>query len=116
MTEIEIAEGNNLITEFEEKEPSIIKEERIDNTAVFREVRFYEMNGLLFRDIDLKYHFDWNWIIPVLEKCLAYEHLKYNDRNELYAALTEINIDSLWRTVVWWLKKPRNDRIGTEVL
>lgn len=115
MTEIELAEGNNLIMEFVGKLPTVIKEEQIDNVPVVRETKYYEMNGLLFKDSDLRYPFDFNWLAEVLKEIFRYESLKYTMRNELHAAWSEIDSVRTWRAIVWWLRKTRKERVESNI-
>lgn len=78
--------------------------------AKFLGYEFYEQEGYtIFKypknkhltEMDLHYHDDWNWLMPVVEIC-------FNEQEEvsedwgfiLNDALLETNIDSLYRAVV----------------
>jgi len=56
----------------------------------------------------LKYNKSWDWLMPVVERCFEkYDLIENNLSNhqfKLNDALIEVNINSLWRTVVEFIK------------
>ena len=81
--------------------------------AEFMEVKFdkgnfYNMgydifsNGNLYRSHELKYHTDWNWLMPVLRKCRQENQLEYFDK--VYYALEECDINVTYKAVVEFIK------------
>jgi len=85
MNSIEILEGNKLIAEF--------LNQKLPSNSDF--------------DIYL-YHSSFDWLMPVVEKCFEkYDLIENNSSNhqfKLNDALIEVNINSLWRTVVEFIK------------
>lgn len=65
--------------------------------------------GTLFAEMDLKYHSDWNWLMPVLSKCLEGE-AEHNDNiaNEtikvMYEHLCDQDINGVFESCVKFIK------------
>tara|TARA_B110000046_G_C12980573_1_gene393121 strand:+ start:1281 stop:1556 length:276 start_codon:yes stop_codon:yes gene_type:complete len=58
---------------------------------------------------NLKYDYDWNWLMPVVIKCFEVEEQTNDDLNfKLNDALLETNIDSLYKVVVEFIKNLKN--------
>jgi hypothetical protein len=49
-------EGNKLIAEFMETRSAIIDD------------MYFGENGMLYTEENLRYHFEWNWLMPVVQK------------------------------------------------
>jgi len=103
MNSTEITEGNKLIAEFMGLE--IYKD-------IFYKLPIELRNAYGIRqDIPLEgliYHESWDWLMPVVGKCFEkYDLIENNSSNhqfKLNDALIEVNINSLWRTVVEFIK------------
>ena len=54
-------------------------------------------------DLNLKYHTSWDWLMPVVEKCLTTDgqHYVIND------ALLTCNIDELYQSVLQFIKQQK---------
>ena len=65
---------------------------------------YYNINGVFFRNKQLRFNVDWNWLMPVVKKVLresysseihkVYESLHNFDMNQVYISVIEY-IDSL---------------------
>ena len=87
-------------------------EKKMNNKLIakFLGYEFYEQEGYtIFKypknkhltEMDLHYHDDWNWLMPVVEICFnEQEEVSENWGFILNDALLETNIDSLYRAVV----------------
>ena len=68
-----------------------------------------EFMGIEFEHVDtyqLPYNKDWNWLMPVAEKCLTTgdrQHFVIND------ALLTCNIDEVYKAVVEFIKQYNNE-------
>lgn len=89
MTQEEILEGNKLIGEFDEITKDIYG--RYYKKGVFR--------GNSERDFI--YHSDWNWLMPVVEKCFDIECEKMS---ELKSKFDFWHIDLMFKAVVEFIK------------
>lgn len=89
----EIIEGNKLIAEF-------MKVSVSDYTS-------YEEEGRkCYTENDLEYHSSWDWLMPVVEKCLIGE-AECNEPvliTNIYDALTSISITGTFVAVVEYIK------------
>ena len=55
-----------------------------------------------------QYHLDWNWLMPVVEKCRLESRCEYDEDdnwNEIHWALEECNLDKTHKTVVKFIKQ-----------
>tara|TARA_R100001463_G_scaffold30150_1_gene68621 strand:+ start:948 stop:1214 length:267 start_codon:yes stop_codon:yes gene_type:complete len=69
-------------------------------------------NGLVFQDANtkefhsIKYHKDWNWLMPVVQKCLDVYHIELmnDDLNfEIYDSIGDIK--NTYKAVVEFIKQ-----------
>ena len=94
----EIKEGNRLIAEFMGME--WFKNYWIIDNDVTRTLR------------DLKYHYDWNWLMEVVEK-ITHEFPDYDDTDEMESildTLTTCNLEHLWLVTVEFIKWYNNQK------
>ena len=78
---------------------------------------FKNYNPILNKKIvfinQLKYHESWDWLMPVVEKCLMgeAEHEKKGNElvNNIYEALTNISIIETYKAVIEFIKWYNNE-------
>jgi hypothetical protein len=91
MNNEEIIEGNKLIAEFmggtKTKSPGYLDRDYFD----FKDKPYQKWTNLyggsfeettLYWEGDLKYHSDWNWLMPVIEKIEKVEFMEAEDAND----------------------------------
>ena len=93
----EIIAGNRLLAEFMKTKSSIVND------------MYFGADGILYSVENLRYHFSWDWLIPVVEKILCTENtgLDWEGYYEkIHDSLWSINIESVWLACVefvkWW--------------
>ena len=102
MTQQEILEGNKLIAkfvqlrgEYDEDKDLIYLESDIDGKGVYS---FSE----------LKYHSSWDWLMPVISKCLAVNEEELEGWEKYYEniddAFYQVDINQVWLAVVEFIK------------
>jgi len=57
-------------------------------------------DGNLYRTHELQYHKDWNWLMPVIDKCYQ-EHMSKRIAN----AVMTCDIDTTYKAVVEFIKE-----------
>lgn len=94
MTEKNIIKGNKLIAAFEGA--NIHKNEAYKNNeyATFPEDTF---DGMTLIVTKLKYHEDWNWLMPVCKKILVLYH---DNRQGMFSGLHNCDIEETFNGVV----------------
>ena len=63
------------------------------------ENQYYDNNGLYIGE-ELRYHKDWNWLMPVIDKCYQ-EHMSKRIAN----AVMTCDIDTTYKAVVEFIKE-----------
>lgn len=59
-----------------------------------------------YMEHELKYDTSWDWLMPVVVKCFnVSENMKSYFLHKLCSALLEINIDSLYKAVIEFIKE-----------
>jgi hypothetical protein len=66
------------------------------------ENQYYNADGLHI-GLDLKYHTSWDWLMPVLIKCMQTGD-DTDKWDHLYNVLSELNVDKLYKAVVEFIK------------
>lgn len=67
-------------------------------------------NGLVFQDANtkefhsIKYHTSWDWLMPVVEKCMRTGD-NTDEWDTLYNALSTLNITNTYKAVVEFIKQ-----------
>lgn len=63
---------------------------------------------IMYTEYSAKYHSSWDWLMPVVEKCFAVydtvESAHSNHQFVLNDAILTLNIDEIWKTVVWFIE------------
>lgn len=58
---------------------------------------------VLCSEHDLKYHSSWDWLMPVLHKCFAYDNLRMKQEINL-AMFGYNNIEAVWLVVIKFIE------------
>lgn len=97
---MEVSDGNKIIMDFLGKEyahwtfesrTSWINARKNLNSYVFRSVNDYK---------DLRYRISWDWLMPVISKCIEKEIWSSDYTNQLHDGLLEQNIEQCWLACV----------------
>ncbi len=91
---------NKLIAEFMEHEP-IVKGDDV----------YYELNHIrLTSEDDLRYHTSWDWLMPVVQKCLD---VSDDDNIEDFYSIQNVvpNIEATYDAVVGFIKQYNDEKL-----
>ena len=100
----EILKGNKLIAEFMKA-----KNENSDIYYLPEFGHYFNSYGQIeynecFRSNELKYHSSWDWLMPVIKKCLIGECKNKFDYSYLYESLCNIDLKETFIEVVEYIK------------
>ena len=56
-------------------------------------------------DVELEYHTDWNWLMPVVSKCRCDSDSEDSHWEEIYYTLEECNLNTTYKAVVEFIKQ-----------
>jgi len=100
MKEKEITHYNRLCAE-------LLGWEKCD--TVYRTVEYYnsaKVVGNFTHPAHMKFHSDWNWLIPVVQK-ITKEFPEYDDTPHIESildTLLTLNIEDIWKTVIEFIE------------
>ena len=109
MTNQEIIEGNKLIAQFL---GGIIVEPKVDNegNCLFDMGKTRKQNEQFWNSKSLKYHKDWNWLMPCVTKCVE-NGIRYSEwTNQLHDGLLNQDITDCWVACVEFIYENNNEK------
>ena len=96
-----IVENNKLIAEFlVNNEGGLVKLEE----NIFSTIDEFEIPDDYLTIKDLKYHEDWNWLMVVVRKCREFSNEEDSHWENIYYALTDLDIYRVYMTCVQFIK------------
>ena len=60
-------------------------------------------------DGELHYHSSWDWLMPVVDKCLSQDDAELEQWGDIYNSLPSCNIDEVYEAVVEFIKQHNNE-------
>lgn len=52
-----------------------------------------------------EWHYNWSWLMPIVQKCIDLEIYSSNQTNELHDGLLFVNIEQVWQACVDFIKE-----------
>ena len=73
----------------------------------------YDYNGKHYKLYELKFHTSWDWLMPVIEKCLVgeaeqSEEISNTTIKNIYEGICNQNISFAYKSVVEFIKNQNN--------
>ena len=65
----------------------------------------YHYNGAWHEEHELSYEKSWDWLMPVVDKCLSQDDAELEQWGGIYNSLPSCNIDEVYEAVVEFIKQ-----------